>query len=110
MGTTYILNTDQMGGGDRALGLEILASCLRKLVNRTDTDAIVFYNAGVKLLTESSPVATEISLLKRHGVELLPCGTCVGHFGLRDRLLTERVSNMDEILATIAAADKAVTL
>ena len=110
MGTIFVLNKAQMGSGDEALGRKILASCLRKLANSADLRAIVFYNGGVNLVTKASPVAVEIGLLREKGVDLLACGTCVEHFGTKDQLLLDGVSNMDEILAAIADADKVVTL
>lgn len=99
-----------MGCGDKVLGQKILGSCLRKLVKRSDIEAIVFYNTGVQLLVDGSPVAVEIGLLQEHGFDLLPCKTCVEHFEIRDRLLVDRLSDMDEILSIIGAADKVVTL
>ena len=110
MRTVFVVGKDQMGCGDKALGQKILGSCLRKLVNRSNVEAIVFYNTGVQLLLEGSPVAVEVGLLQEHGLELLPCKTCVEHFGIQDRLLVDRLSDMDEILSTIDAADKVVTL
>ncbi len=110
MKTVFVLNKAQMGSGDESLGRKILAACLRKLVNSKDLAAIVFYNGGVNLVTQGSPVAVEIGLLRDKGVDLLACGTCVEHFGIKDQLLLDGVSNMDEILAAIAEADKVVTL
>jgi hypothetical protein len=110
MSTVYVLNNDQMGHGDRELGLKILATCLRKLNQAKRPAAIVLYNTGVKLALDNSPVAVELRLLHEHGVEILPCGTCAEHFGISDRLFTNRLSNMDEILATLHEATKVITL
>jgi hypothetical protein len=43
-------------------------------------------------------------------VDILPCGTCVDHFKIRDKLAFQHVSNMDEILATLNAAERVITL
>jgi len=110
MGTVFVLRTDQMGEGDPELGTKILGTCLRKLTSFGDLEAIVLYNSGVHLATRGSPVAADLVLLDERGVDVLPCGTCVEHYGLQDRLLFERVSNMDEILATLMEADKVITL
>jgi len=106
MGTVLVLNNDQMGGGDRELGRKLLATCLRKLPNSGDLEAIVLYNTGARLAVKDSYVAVELSLLHDKGVEILACGTCVDHFGIGDRLLVDRASNMDEILKTLQAASK----
>lgn len=110
MGTVIVINTDQMGTGDRELGRKLLGTCLRKLANAQNLDAIVLYNAGARLATKDSFVAVELGLLHEKGVDILPCGTCVDHFGIRDQLMLDRVSNMDEILATLDAASKVITL
>ncbi|MHC4064932.1 MAG: DsrE family protein [Planctomycetota bacterium] len=110
MGTVFVIRNDQMGEGDRQLGRKILATCLRKLPGFGGLEAIVLYNAGVHLATKDSFVAAEITLLHERGVEILPCGTCVDHFGLRDKMLVDRISNMDEIVATMRTADKVITL
>ena len=110
MGTVVVINSDQMGHGDRALGQKLLGTCLRKLANAGRVDAIVLYNAGVQLALRDSHVAVELGLLHEKGVDILPCGTCVDHFGIRDRLMVDHISNMDEILSMLHAASKVITL
>ena len=110
MRTVVVLNRDQMGHGDAELGLKILGTCLRKLVGFTGLEAVLLNNAGVRLARKASPVAVELNFLHDHGVELLPCGTCVDHYGLRGELIVDCVSNMDEILLALHSADKVITL
>jgi len=106
--TVIVLNQDQMGHGSRELGQKILATFLRKLPSMQSATAIVFYNSGVQLLTETSPVLAELRELDEHGIDLMPCGTCVEHFGIT--VAAGHVSNMDAIVSEIAQADKVVTL
>ena len=110
MKTVIVINEDQMGRGDRELGRKILGACLRKLPSFKGLEAIVLYNAGVKLAVKDSPLAGELTLLFDKGVDVLLCGTCLEHFGLLDQVAIDRVSNMDEILATLRAADKVINL
>jgi intracellular sulfur oxidation DsrE/DsrF family protein len=110
MTTVIVINQAQMGSGDEGLGRKILCTALRKLPSFSDLEAIVLYNNGVKLATKDSFVATELTQLHEHGVDILPCGTCVEHFGLKDQMIFDHVSNMDEILATLAKAEKVITL
>jgi len=110
MRTVLVLNRDQMGYGDAKLGLKILGTCLRKLVNFKGLEAVLLYNAGVRLATKVSPVAVELNHLHDHGVELLPCGTCVEYYGLKGEMLVDRLSNMDEIVLAMQSADKVITL
>ena len=110
MKTVLVINRDQMGEGDRELGRKILGTCLRKLPAFDRLEAIVLYNSGVKLAVKDSELAGVLALLHEKGVDVLPCGTCLEHFGLTDQLAVARASNMDEILATLRSADKVITL
>lgn len=110
MKTVVVLADRQMGVGDSALGTKILASALRKLARLDGLEAIVLYNAGVHLVSRSSPVSVELQELQDTGVELLPCATCIEHYGIEDQLWVERMSSMDEILATLNKAEKIIRL
>ena len=110
MKTVIIINNNHMGHDDRELGRKILGACLRKLPASGDLEAIVLYNSGVKLAVKGSELAGELVQLHDKGVDILACGTCVEHFDLQDRLVFDRASNMDEILATLHLADKVITL
>jgi intracellular sulfur oxidation DsrE/DsrF family protein len=110
MTTVVVINQAQMGSGDEQLGRKILATCLRKLYVLPGLEAIVLFNAGVKLATRDSFVATELTQLHEHGVDILPCGTCVEHFGLKGQMLVDHISNMDEIVAALGKAEKVITL
>ncbi len=108
MRTVLILNNDQMGQGDAALGQKILANFLRKSAVLKDLAAIVLYNAGVKLVAAGSPVLVELRQLHDGGVELLPCGTCLEYYGLQPAVA--QASNMDEIVRRLGDAEKVITL
>ena len=108
MKTVIVLNTDQMGHGDPVLGHKILGTFLRKSRAIEGLEAIVFYNAGVKLLIDGSPHLGELSLLEENGIDLLACVTCIDHYGIEIAVGT--VSNMDEIIAEMARAEKVITL
>lgn len=108
MHTVVVLDQDQMGHGDPELGRRILANFLRKAGALRGLTAILLYNSGVKLLAKGSPVLAELTALEAHGVDLVPCGTCVNHFGIE--LAAGRISDMDTILREIDRASKVVTL
>ena len=71
---------------------------------------IVFFNAGVKLTVDDSDVLADLRALADSGVEILVCGTCLGHYQLKERLGVGTVSNMYTIVETLLAADKVVGL
>jgi intracellular sulfur oxidation DsrE/DsrF family protein len=108
MDTVVVLNQDQMGNGDAALGQKILATFLKKSIRMTGFSAIVFFNSGVKLVGKDSPVLAELRALEEGGVDLVPCGTCLQHFAVTPAV--GKVSDMDTILEEIARAKKVVTL
>lgn len=108
MDTIVVCNQDQMGHGDRALGQKILGTFLKKSIALQDFTAIVFFNAGVKLVAADSPVLAELRLLEERGVDLVPCGTCLQHFQITPAV--GKVADMDAIVREIGRAAKVVTL
>lgn len=100
-----------MGQGDDELGQILIRSFFHTLgeiapVPRT----IIFFNTGVKLLVPGSPVLDDLRLLAQNGIEILACGTCLGHFNLKEQLAVGQVSNMYTIAETMLAAGKIVRL
>lgn len=73
-------------------------------------DTIIFFNAGVKLVVEGSAVVDDLKALCGRGVKILACGTCLGHFGLKDKLAVGEVSNMYAIAETMLRAGKVISL
>lgn len=108
MDTVVVLNQDQMGHGDRALGQRILQTFLQKSIALPGFTAILFYNSGVKLVADGSPVLAELRSLEERGVDLVPCGTCLNHYALTPAV--GKVANMDAILAELGRAAKVITL
>ncbi len=97
-----------MGHGDADLGVRILRTFLQKVRALGGLEAILLYNDGVKLVGPESPVLAELTLLEELGVDLVPCGTCLQHYGLTPAV--GQIGSMDEILSEIDKADKVVTL
>ncbi len=73
-------------------------------------ETIVFFNSGVKLAVEGSPVLDDLRALREQGIEILVCGTCLGHFGLTEQLAVGEVSNMYTIAETMLGAGKVISL
>jgi len=98
-----------MGAGDDELGALLLRSFLKtqaQLDPRPDT--IVFYNRGVFLCCEGSPLLEDLRALEAAGVEIIACGTCLNYFSLVDRLAVGRVTDMLEIAGRLARAGSIV--
>ena len=59
---------------------------------------MIFYNGGVYLTCEGSPVLEDLQKLADAGVEIFSCGTCLNFYGLQDRLKVGQVTNMYAIV------------
>ena len=109
-GTVIVLHAETLGRGDDALGAKLIGSYLRTLAAVDPRpDAIVFYNAAVRLLAKDSAHLDALRALEDAGVELLACVTCVEHYGLTGDIALGRVSNMREIVQRTMGAAKVIT-
>lgn len=100
-----VLNRPFMGSGSEELGKLLMQACINSLKEVTPLpSAILMYNAGVQLSCEGSPVLPALTDLERKGVKMLVCGTCLDYFELKPMLKAGRVSNMYDIMQTIAGA------
>lgn len=102
---------DTMGRGDSELGAVLIRAffhTLNEVEPRPTT--VIFINSGVHLVTESSPIVPDLRSLSDQGVEVLACGTCLNHYGLKDRVVVGQVSNMYTLAETLLRADNVTTL
>lgn len=73
-------------------------------------EKIIFLNSGVKLVVAGSPVLEDLQALSERGVEILACGTCLVHYGLKEQIAAGEVSNMYTIAETMLGAGKVISL
>jgi len=67
--------SDIMGRGDEELGGILVRAFFHTLGEvKPLPDAIIFFNSGVKLVVEGSPVVEDLQALKTRGIEILACG------------------------------------
>ena len=93
------------------LGTKLMGSFLRKLCQSPEKpDAIVFYGTGVYLLLDGSHVLDALDILAKQGVDLIGCGTCLGYYEVRDRVVVGRASEMKEVISILMRAGNVVTL
>lgn len=106
-----LIPSDGLGRGDDELGRILLRSFLHTLHEVGPLPStIVFLNTGVKLTADDSLVLEDLQALEGRGVAILACGTCLGHFGLRESIAVGQVSNMYSIAETLLGAGKVVGL
>lgn len=106
-----VVQQDIMGRGDEVLGGILVRGFFHTLgeVN-PQPDTIIFYNTGVKLAVEGSPVLEDLKQLAQRGIEILSCGTCLGHFDLSDQLAVGEISNMYDIAEKLLGAGRVINL
>lgn len=104
--TVVVIDRDQMGDGNDELGKILLKGFIYAL-GQQDTlpQTLLFYNGGVALACEGSPVLDDLKSLQANGVSLLACGTCLNFYGLADQLQVGEVTNMYTIAETMTQAD-----
>jgi selenium metabolism protein YedF len=73
-------------------------------------ETILFFNSGVKLAIQGSPVVEDLITLRDQGIEILTCGTCLDYYQLKDRLAVGEVSNMYAIAEAMLRAGKVIHL
>ena len=90
-----VVPSNVMGHGDDELGEVLVKAFIFALTQQDDLpDCILFYNGGVKLTCEGSPVLEDLNKLACAGVEIFSCGTCLKHYGIEDKLAVGEVTNM----------------
>ncbi len=90
-----VVPSQVMGHGDDELGEVLVKAFVFALTQQDDPpDSILFYNGGVKLTCEGSPVLEDLNKLANAGVEILSCGTCLKHYGIEEKLAVGSVTNM----------------
>ncbi len=107
-----VIPSEFMGRGEHEeLGQILIRSFLHTLNEVSPLpDVIIFFNSGVKLVVEGSPVLEDLCTLANQGVQILVCGTCLGYYGLKEKVAVGEVSNMYTIAETMLQAGKVISL
>ena len=101
--------TDCMGRGDDELGHKLMKAFIFAVTQQEELPAtMLFYNGGAKLTVEGSPVLDDLKGLAEQGVEILTCGTCLDHYGIKDQLAVGEVTNMYMIVEKMEQAVRVV--
>lgn len=106
-----VVSSDRMGRGEAELG-EILIRSFFHTLGEVEPlpQVLIFFNSGVRLACEGSPVLDDLCALEAGGTEILACGTCLNYLELADKLAVGQVSNMYDIAGTMLGAGKVVSL
>lgn len=102
-------SSDKMGEGDDELG-HLLITNFIKAVKDLDVlpGKMVFYNKGVALGSDDSPVVEHLREIEKMGVGLLLCATCVKYYSLEEKVNIGSLSNMFEIAQAMASTGNVI--
>lgn len=109
--TVLLITRQGMGSADEALQQKLLDKYLDLLLeNNSLPAALCFYTDGVKLVVEGSALLERLSQLEVKGVRLIVCSTCLGYFGLTEKVKVGIVAGMPDIIEAQIKAAKVITL
>lgn len=103
---TIAIGSNKMGQGEEELG-KILMKSFIYTVSQTEPypENIVFFNSGVYLTCEDSPVLDDLKALQSKGVDIQSCGTCLDYYNLKEKLKIGGISNMYSIYEKMKLAN-----
>ena len=105
-GTVMVFNHNYIGD-DKALGEILIKSFMATLAESAELpETMIFYNSAVKLMADAGQVLDDLKTLEKNGVEVLGCGTCLGHYELKEKIQVGQVSNMHTIVEKQMGAAK----
>ena len=107
-----VVSSEYMGRGEHEELGNILVRAFFHTLSEVEPlpQTIVFFNSGVKLVAEGSPILEDLEALAEQGIEILACGTCLEYYGLKDKLAAGEISNMYTIAETMLGAGRVVKL
>lgn len=103
------VDSETLGRGDDRLGAILMKAFILTLKELKPLPwRVIFINGGVKLASAGSELLPSLGELENLGVEILSCGTCLDFYGLKEELKAGRVSNMFEIVTTLADSSNVI--
>ncbi len=106
----YIISSDSMGRGSEELGWGLLQTYVGTIEQVDPLPShIILYNGGVKLAATDNKGLEALQNLEKKGVEIWSCGTCLEFFHLEEDRKVGSITNMYDIMNTMATAGKVVS-
>ena len=106
----YIVSSDSMGSGSAELGWGLLQTYVQTMEEVDPLPShVILYNGGVKLAATDNKALEVLQRLEKKGVAVWSCGTCLEYFHLEDDCQVGTITNMYDIMQTMAAAGKVVS-
>jgi len=102
---------DKLGSGEEELGKVLMHNFIFSIAEKEPPpDIVIFMNRGVFLALEGSEISQSLEKLSASGTEILACGTCLDYYGLKEKPLLAKISNMTTITDLLAKAKQVVTI
>jgi selenium metabolism protein YedF len=103
------IDTATMGRGNDELGKVLMKGFIYALSQLEELPkTILFYNGGATITTEGSDSLEDLKSMEAQGVTIKTCGTCLNYYNLTDKLQVGEVTNMYDIVQTLAEASKVI--
>lgn len=107
----FVFGTDKLGKGSDDLGKMLMKSFIYAISEKKPyPNFLIFLNSGVKLTTAGSESLEDLKKLEEAGVKIVSCGTCLDFFEIKAKLEVGTITNMYDIVDTIAESDNAVMI
>ena len=107
-GQIVVISSNSLGS-DKELGKILMKSFIFALTKQDAfQETIIFYNEGVKIITQKSDKVKDLLFLDSEGVEIVNCGTCLDFFKLKDDLKVGSITNMYDIVERMEKAEKVI--
>ncbi len=101
-----VLRSEFMGE-DASIGESLMQACIHTLNDlNTIPKKIVLYNSSVKLFEKSEAILNDFKNLESMGVEIISCGACINHYGIKNNV--GKITNMYEILNILTSDEKII--
>lgn len=98
-GYVVVISSDKMGSGDEEFGKKLLENFIYSLSEQDELPKkIIFYNSGVKVVTQNEKSITDLKAIEQFGCEILSCGLCLDFYNVKDQLKVGSITNMYRIV------------
>lgn len=109
--TLLLVTREGIGSAPHELQTILAINFFRNLVIENQTpQMILFYADGVKLNLKGSIIEDSLIELENRGTQILTCTTCLNYFKVKDDLAVGSVSGMADLIKSIGASGKVVTI
>ena len=106
----YVISSNTMGRGSEDLGWALLQTYVTTIAEVLPLPShILLYNGGVKLVTTEGKALEALQALEKKGVTIWVCGTCLEFFKLEKKRKAGSITNMYDIMNTMASAARIVS-